>query len=215
MSKWQSTWPSRFDCLILLFVENKIALFNELEWKMRPEIHHYLNSIGFWPDVEDRAMEESPRATVAWLCAKGPYQEHIACVSNANPGLTSPDPGNAKAPLLQREVAVTWLAVRDDSTIHRVFDTPTGRDFARLETVLQQVPHGPRNVWLIEGLNSVLVQILGNHFGMDPSFFADYERTSLWRCRHFEPNLVRPLPSARQPEYFFLHPVLRSTRIRP
>src|SRR5437764_13660441 len=76
----------------------------------------------------------------------------------------------------------------------------------RVRRIRSVRPHVSMNIWLIECLKPVLVQILGNHFGIEPSFFMDYERTSIWRCHHIEPNIVRPLPSSRQPERLFCIP---------
>jgi hypothetical protein len=167
--------------------------------KLKIPTSSVMSSSRVWTTI----TEENPSKSASWLSAKGIYQEHVRQNGKTSPGLRAPDPGNVKAPLGQRHAAIKWLAVQDDSSIHNIFEMPAGQDFARFNAELLKAPRGSRNVLLIEGLNPALVEVLGSRFGMDPSFFVDYERTSVWRCHHNEPNLVRPLPSSRQPEHLW------------
>lgn len=151
-----------------------------------------------------------------WLCRAGPYQQYISASDNLNPGFQRPDPGNEAAPVHWRQAAVTLLVVEDDSqTIHRSFYLKPGEDVSRLQTELRSRREGARSIWLIEGLNSDLVAVLGDHFRMDPSFFLDYERTSRWRRKPEEPSLLPSLPSAREPRRLFCLPYCEIRELRP
>ena len=127
-------------------------------------------------------------------------------MSKSSPGLTTPDQMNMAAPLTGRASAATLLVVTGAKSIQRLFDMEAGQDIACLKWQLHHRAKGTRNIWLVEGLNCDMVAVLGEHFQMDPSFFLDYERSSQWRLRPHEANLVPPLPSARNPRRLFCLP---------
>ena len=152
---------------------------------------------------------------LAWLCSEGPYQQYTAAMSKLRPGLTHPDPGNVEAPLSMRQPAATLLKVNDAKSIQRFFDLEAGQDIASLRRQLQHHAEGTRNIWLIEGINPEIVATLGNHFRMDPSFFLDYERTSKWRRKPDEPNLLPFLPSTRDSQRLFCLPYYEVQELGP
>lgn len=158
---------------------------------------------------------QTPQATVEWFCAEGPYQEYVAKMVNLNPGLRIPDPGNEKAPICTRQAAVTLLIVLDDGSVQHVFDMKVGQDTTSFTMQLRGSTGYARGIWLVEGLNSAIVEVLGDHFAMDPLFFLEYERTSIWRSGNNQPNLLRPLPSARTLQRLFCMPYYEVREIEP
>lgn len=70
-----------------------------------------------------------------------------------------------------------------------------------------------QNIWLIENINDRMVNLLGQHFDIDPTFFMEYERTSKWRRWAYEPNMTSTLPSAARSylimKYYDLRDILQ------
>ena len=138
----------------------------------------------------------------SWLCSEGPYQDYIMKLCDANPALKQADPENSAAPLSQRDVQATVLAVDEKNNYHHVFTMESSQYLHLLDEMLKS-RQGMRNVWIIENINRDMVALLGKHFKMDPDFFVGYERSSTWRRWANEPNLSPRLPSiAGSTRYF-------------
>ncbi|CAM1510821.1 Fc.00g083340.m01.CDS01 [Cosmosporella sp. VM-42] len=154
------------------------------------------------------------RNQAAWLCQDGPYQDYISAMSNLNPGFKQADPGNTEEPLSQRQVAISLLEVTN-GRILPTYESASRQDFPDLGRRLQQRPEGSRNIWLLEGLNPEIVALFGDHFGIDPHFFLEFERTSRWRRKRDEANLLRPLPSTRSSQQHFCIPYYEVRELAP
>ncbi|KAF2177342.1 hypothetical protein K469DRAFT_755152 [Zopfia rhizophila CBS 207.26] len=108
-----------------------------------------------------------------WLCEAGEYRDYIHYICASQPSLRRPDPGNWFTPLAKRRARVKVLEL-DPMPLQRHFDGPN--DVKRLEDYLSgpRATRGPtvgRRVVIMEGLRPDYIRVLGEHYGMEPSFF--------------------------------------------
>jgi len=133
-----------------------------------------------------------------WLSAEGPYRDYIATCCELNPNLKSPDPKNRWSPLRNGNARVAMLEIEHGKKARR-------SDFSSAAELSAQLKHssaGSRaecpstgRIYIMEGQAPDFVAALGDHFFMDPKFFMDQERTTIWGLSHQGCKQTPYLPS--------------------
>jgi len=136
----------------------------------------------------------------SWMATKGPYQDFIRSLCAADPTLKHRDRGSRKRgvswPSHQPRLAVLEGQQKGSSSHHIKFTkTLETSDPADLESHLQLGdPDGRAMILILEGLSPEFISVVGTHFMMHPSFFADHLRVS--RASIMGRSEEDPLPSA-------------------
>jgi hypothetical protein len=161
------------------------------------------------PSVHDTHDAVSIRQKVRpsdWLCAPGRYQDYVASLCSLNPTLETEDRSNTWAPLKHRKARISILEVREDGQPSRTnFESPIELQhyYSQPETAnAAKVPR--RRIHILEGLNLEFISILGNQFSIDPAFFVDQERTSIYEINHEGVRMLGNMPSSSDPKNQFL-----------
>ncbi|KAH7076719.1 hypothetical protein BKA63DRAFT_288237 [Paraphoma chrysanthemicola] len=140
----------------------------------------------------------------SWLCDDGPYRRYIEALSSSNPGLIKSDPNNSKAPHVKRS---TRVALLDAPALGQpTFSDPEWfTESAKLREHLKNSSrnHSRRRIYLMEGLGTDFVSVIGGHFFMEPTFFQRQERTCVWSNEFTPVSDALPQPSLLNPDRSF------------
>ncbi|KAJ3549633.1 hypothetical protein NM208_g406 [Fusarium decemcellulare] len=166
--------------------------------------HSSVDMVKQHPITGSNASQRQPgKDDGTWLCADGPYLDYIKSSCPLQPNLRLPDFRNRAVPLRNRSAHATLLSFDDNWC-------PSRTDFTGPESLKKLQDHfsklvrrrqgmtageGLRHVYLLEGLNSDVVSIFGQELHIDPTFFANHERTSTYLRLPYEPSLALRLPS--------------------
>ncbi|KAF4449417.1 hypothetical protein F53441_7279 [Fusarium austroafricanum] len=135
----------------------------------------------------------------SWLSAEGPYLTYIKQSCNRQPNLELPDGRNRATMLRDRQhIRATLLELDSDGKMSSPTEFPRLTDlrqhFSQVQR-LRQGSQGRRMIYLVEGLNTEVIALLGEELRVDPMFFVTHERTSTYLRWPYEPNLAPCLPS--------------------
>ena len=155
-----------------------------------------------------------------WLSAEGPYCDSIAAWCKLNPNLRTADTRNQWSPLKNRNARVVMLEIRQGNEVRC-------RPFSAAELLEHLRGSGPNSmahtcpteefsskvraetpptgrIYIMENMASDYNEALGNHFQMDPKFFMQQERTTIFGLPHQGSQQAPCLPSLVGPEKMFL-----------
>lgn len=135
------------------------------------------------------------------MCPKGPYQDQIVSRCARDPGLRLRDTKN-NGILFNRDVSRTRIISLRDGRAVQLQDLNSAselRQYLSTQPTLGK-KGSARTIYLVEGLCSPIVDVLGSHFDIDPSFFMRHERTSIFNHDHYMVNDLPLLPSLLDPK---------------
>ncbi|KAF1996685.1 hypothetical protein P154DRAFT_565879 [Amniculicola lignicola CBS 123094] len=140
-----------------------------------------------------------------WLCDEGPYQEYIAKFAGSNPGLKSPDPANKDWPLKTGNATVCLLEASASTTGPVEFTKTQFASLPKLRKHFEETDHkhDKHRVYIMEGLATDYIAVIGGHFFMEPTFFQRQERTCVWSNEFTPTSDALPHPSLLDPEKAF------------
>jgi hypothetical protein len=139
-----------------------------------------------------------------WLCDEGPYRKYIEALSTSNPGLKKSDPNNRTGPHTKRHTRVALLDAPATGQPNYM-DPEWFTESAKLREHFQTSPrnHNRRRIYLMEGLATDFVSVIGGHFFMEPTFFQRQERTCVWSNDFTPVSDALPHPSLLDPDRSF------------
>ena len=153
----------------------------------------------------DGFLKEDSEA--AHICSPGPYRESVKQLLKKNPNLRFND-------LIEYEISARSVIQPQAKVVALQLDL--GKDAIRkdladataLRLHLQQQgslieSSQRRSILLIEGYHPEYIDIIGEHFGIDPQFFSTHRRTAVWESWHRSGN-TPSLASARNDENSFI-----------
>lgn len=154
------------------------------------------------PIIEAPEARSTPRTkddNGSWLSADGPYLTYIKQSCSRQPNLELPDGRNRAIMLCDRQhVRATVLELNSEGKMLSPAEFPhvtqLRNHFSQLRK-LRQDGQSHRTIYLVEGLNTEVIALLGDELQVDPMFFVTHERTSTYLRWPYEPNLAPCLPS--------------------
>ncbi|KAF2035750.1 hypothetical protein EK21DRAFT_53597 [Setomelanomma holmii] len=141
----------------------------------------------------------------SWLCDDGPYRKYIEALSSSNPGLKKSDPNNRTGGLPpKRSTRVALLDSRATGQPKYV-EPKVFLKSSKLRDHLHDSPrnHDRRRIWIMEGLGTDFVSVIGGYFFMEPTFFQRQERTCVWSNDFTPVSDALPQPSLLNPDRSF------------
>lgn len=157
------------------------------------------------PGMTARTAQRVSTSGLEWICAAGPYQDHIRQMAALKPGLDRPDSkNNALVSRIGTSRCVELEIQPDLSTTAHLFQDETE---LRMHFAARKQSHAQlrRRIYLLEGLDPNYVDALGSYFWMDPSVFVQHERNAAWNAQssRADDRDVTPLPSLRNAETYW------------
>ncbi|KAH7269633.1 uncharacterized protein BKA55DRAFT_17874 [Fusarium redolens] len=154
------------------------------------------------PIIEAPEARSTPRTkddNGSWLSADGPYLTYIEQSCSRQPNLELPDGRNRAIMLCDRQhVRATVLELNSEGKMLSPTEFPhvtqLRSHFSQLRK-LRQDGQSRQMIYLVEGLNTEVIALLGDELKVDPMFFVTHERTSTYLRWPYEPNLAPCLPS--------------------
>ncbi|MCJ1453864.1 hypothetical protein MMC28_004213 [Mycoblastus sanguinarius] len=142
-----------------------------------------------------------------WLSVEGPYRSYIAAWCELNPNLRVADSKNVWTPLRNGNARVAMLELEQGRQVRRKDFSFAAQLSAHLKlpytkTTAERL--SANRIYIMEGLAPDFIAALGEHFLIDPSFFMEQERTTLWGNSHQGSKQIPCLPSSMDPGTRFL-----------
>jgi hypothetical protein len=149
----------------------------------------------------------------SWLCDNGAYADYIESMSGLNPTLDTEDYSSRLIPLKLRTIRGIMLELRAHDCPKKVHFESAQQlgEYFECDKKRKKDSGGRRRIFVIENLNTRCISILGSEFYIDPSFFVEHERKSIYEVNNEGLRMTEKLPSSSGLSKCFL---LRYSEVR-
>lgn len=140
-----------------------------------------------------------------WMCVDGEYCKLIERMCSVDPQLRYEDLKAIEQGTPFPGGTPRVVSIQIDG-LNNTIRQPTRTDAESFRKYLQSLPkRGPqKQVHLLEGLSPQFIDVLGRHYNMHPSFFADQQRVILFGTENDRPNHNTLQPSVLQVDSGFI-----------
>ncbi|ORY10460.1 hypothetical protein BCR34DRAFT_348303 [Clohesyomyces aquaticus] len=120
-----------------------------------------------------------------WNIPSGSYRQLFESLSKSDPRLKLRDKKavRQRTPWPPESVRIKHLQLQTGKNYTTVGKWADVADFSVYLQAGRAIDESQRNVFLIEGLGPELIETLGSHFNIHPSFFVDHERVEVFSAR--------------------------------
>ncbi|KAH6964668.1 hypothetical protein DER45DRAFT_592302 [Fusarium avenaceum] len=133
----------------------------------------------------------------SWIAWDGPYQDQIDGLCAFHPYLRYPNTRHRKYGITweNRQVNIRTIEFGNDQNDEILVSSVSGPESLDRRLEKERKNNKPRKTtYIFEGMNRDVATILGNHFQMHPSLFANYDRTA--NCGSTDNGLYSPLATS-------------------